>query len=270
MQKSINKILLDVKELTVSFSTESGEKKVVDNISFQLFEGEILAIVGESGSGKSVSCSSLVKLLPDSAVINAKHITLSNRDISKLSDKQLRSIRGGKVAYIFQEPGASLNPVMKISAQIIEAIKLHQPEIKKQKEYAVKLLEEVGIKRAKDIANSYPHLLSGGMQQRVMIAMALACKPDILVADEPTTALDVTIQKQIIELLKALRLQNKMSILFISHDLGVVKQIADRVIVMNKGKIVETGKTDNIIYSPKHEYTKSLIESIPKFSKERK
>jgi len=238
-------------------------------VSFELKKEEILAIVGESGSGKSVSCMSLTQLLPEhiSRYAGGK---VSFRDNDKLADpmsmspKQLQKFRGSKIAYIFQEPTVSLNPVIRVGKQIAEAIKLHRPEVRNTKSEVISLLDQVGIPQPELRYKSYPHEMSGGMQQRVMIAMALACEPDILIADEPTTALDVTIQAQILDLLCSLRQKRGMSIILITHNLGIVSQIADRVLVMYDGTTMESAPTKELITEPKHPYTIALLKAVPR------
>lgn len=261
----MNKIL-EIKNLSVSFKQDNKDFEAVKNLSFSLSKNEILGIVGESGSGKTVSALSILKLLP---YPKAYHPTgqIIYKDISILDAKEeiLRKIRGDKISFIFQEPMSSLNPLHKIGKQIAEAIIIHQNiDGKSAKNKAIKLLKLVKIKDAESRYNSYPHELSGGQRQRVMIAMALANSPDILIADEPTTALDVTVQKDIIELLKELQNKLNMAIIFITHDLGLIKNFADKIIVMKDGKKVEENKTQKLFSEPKHEYTKLLISSIPK------
>ena len=261
--------VLEVKNLSIGFSI--GKNKVaptVSEISFHLRRGEILALVGESGCGKSISCMSLSKLLPSPPAVVSGTISLRKRDgstvdVMELSGKELRKIRGGEIAYIFQEPSVSLNPVFRIGDQIREVLELHRPEIEDTDEEIISLLKKVGIPAPEARIKCYPHELSGGMQQRVMIAMALASNPSILIADEPTTALDVTIQAQILDLIKDLQKQLGMSVMLITHDLGVVAEMCDEVIVMYAGQVCERGTADEIFYNPKHEYTKGLIRSIP-------
>ena len=226
------------------------------------------AIVGESSSGKSVSALALTQLLPNPPLCQVKGtVRYRSVDLLGLSPKAIRAYRGKAIAYIFQEAGAALNPVFSIGYQIAEAIKLHRPEVKNVKDEGIRLLEQVGIRNAPQRYTAYPHELSGGMQQRIMIAMALACQPRILVADEPTTALDVTIQKQIIELLKTLRTETGMSILMITHNFGIVSGFADRVMVMFQGEIVEKGPTDQLLKHPSHRYTQGLIACVPQMGK---
>ena len=254
--------LLSVKNLSLSFENESGTIEAVKNISFNLGKNEILGIVGESGSGKSVTALSLLGLSRAKYGKNSSAI-LNETQLIGASNQTLQSVRGAKVGFIFQEPMSSLNPLHKIGPQIAEAVLIHQKVTSKQaKQQALTLLKQVGIEQAENRYNAYPFELSGGQRQRVMISMAIANKPDILIADEPTTALDVTIQKQIIDLILDLKKSLGMSVIFISHDLKLVAEIADRIIVMYQGKIVEQGKTKDVFESPKHSYTKKLISSI--------
>ena len=255
--------LLEVKNLQINF----GDTCAVKGIDFSIAENDSVAIVGESGSGKTVSAMSLTKLLPPSPICDVKgEILYRGKDINKLSSSQLRKIRGKEIAYIFQEPSTSLNPVFTVGYQIAEAVKLHFPEEKDVRSKVVKSLELVGITNAQERYNSYPHELSGGMQQRVMIAMALACNPSLLVADEPTTALDVTIQKQIIELLKDVRNRTGMSLLLITHNFGIISELCKHVIVMFRGEIVERGFSSDVLNNPQHPYTKALINCIPRLN----
>ena len=256
--------LLDVQNLKISFSYQGQERCVVRSISFQIAAGKIMAIVGQSGSGKSVTALSFTRLLPSppSCKITGK-ISYCGKVIGNMSNSQLRAIRGKEIAYIFQEPATSLNPVFTIGQQITEAIRLHTKGVGNLKQRVIGMLNKVGIRDAVKRYDAYPHELSGGMQQRAMIAMALVCQPKILVADEPTTALDATIEKQIIELLKEIRRNSNMSILLITHNFGIVAGFADEVIVMFRGKIVERGLSMTILQNPKHPYTKALIACIP-------
>ena len=256
--------LLSVKDLFIRFETENGNVDAVKGISFDIHAGETLAIVGESGSGKSVTALSMTRLIPEPpARYVSGEILLNGRDVLKMSPSQLRKIRGSQIAYIFQEPSTSLNPVFTIRNQIAEAIRLHRPEVKNINEEIIKWLDLVGIVEPEKRMWDYPHQLSGGMQQRAMIAMALSCQPVLLVADEPTTALDVTIQAQIMTQLRELKSRLKMSIILITHNFGIVGDIADRIAVMFRGKIVEYGETKSILTNPQHPYTKALIECIP-------
>ena len=263
--------LLTVEQLKIGFGSGDSINEVVHGIDFDIEAGgETVAILGESGSGKSVSCLALTRLLPTDANCSVSgSIIFDGKDVLSLEDSALRKIRDGGIAYIFQEPSASLNPVFTIGFQIAEAVRLHRPDISDVEGRVIELLELVGIREAKLRYRSYPHELSGGMQQRVVIAMALACEPKLLVADEPTTALDVTIQAQILDLLRKLRSQLGMSILLITHNFGIVKGFADRVLVMYRGNIVESGSVETILSNPQHPYTKALIACIPKLGDRR-
>jgi ABC-type dipeptide/oligopeptide/nickel transport system ATPase component len=263
--------LLEVRNLAIDFKTEGGIVNAVRGISFTLEKGKTLAVVGESGSGKSVTGLALTRLLPEPpAVYRSGEILLDGRDVLKMGQRELRSLRGARIAYIFQEPSTSLNPVFTIRSQIAEAIQLHRPEVKDIDAEVVKYLDLVGIVNPRERMHDYPHQLSGGMQQRAMIAMALSCEPDILVADEPTTALDVTIQAQIIDQLGELEQRLKMAIILITHNFGIIGGIADRVAVMFRGKIVEYGETHTVLSNPQHPYTKALIECIPQPGQKRR
>ena len=256
--------LLSIKDLFIRFETENGDIDAVKGISFDVQAGETLAIVGESGSGKSVTALSLTRLIPEPpARYVSGEILLNGKDVLKMSPRELRAIRGSQIAYIFQEPSTSLNPVFTIRNQIAETIRLHRPDVKNVNEEIIKWLDLVGIVEPEKRMWDYPHQLSGGMQQRAMIAMALSCQPVLLVADEPTTALDVTIQAQIMTQLRELKSRLKMSIILITHNFGIVGDIADRIAVMFRGKIVEYGETKSILANPQHPYTKALIECIP-------
>ncbi|WP_075981432.1 ABC transporter ATP-binding protein [Bacillus massilinigeriensis] len=257
--------LLEVKDLNISFHTFAGEVKAIRGANFDLYKGETLAIVGESGSGKSVTTKAIMRLLPESnSEIKSGEINFEGKDITKLTDKEMQKIRGKDISMIFQDPMTSLNPTMIIGKQIMEPIIKHQKLSRHEaKERALELIKLVGIPKAEERFKQYPHQFSGGMRQRVVIAIALACNPKILIADEPTTALDVTIQAQILELMKDLQQKIDTSIIFITHDLGVVANVADRVAVMYGGKIVEIGTVDEIFYNPKHPYTWGLISSMP-------
>ena len=260
--------LLHVQNLNITFGRGESSNHAVKGISLQIAKGETVAVVGESGSGKSVTAMSLTRLLPESAHCQISgEILLEEQNTLKMEAEDLRSIRGGKIAYIFQEPSTSLNPVYTIGFQIKEAMELHRPEVTDLQTEAERLLDAVGIKDPKQTLNDYPHQLSGGMQQRAMIAMALACQPKLLVADEPTTALAVTIQAQIIDLLKKLKAEQEMSIMLITHNFGIVTGFADRVIVMFRGNIVEEGPTEEVLKNPQHPYTQALIDCIPKLGK---
>ena len=256
--------LLKVEGEQVSFFTSLGEVKAVNDISFTLKEGEILGIVGESGSGKSVTAYSIIKLIPEPGKVIDGSITFDGNEINFYSEKEMRNLRGNDISMIFQDPMTSLNPLYTIGNQICEVIKLHTSKTRKEsKEHAIKLLTEVGISEPYKRMKQYPHELSGGMRQRVMIAIALACEPKLLIADEPTTALDVTIQAQILDLMVNLQKQYGMSIILITHDLGVVASTCKKIAVMYAGKIVEYGTAEDIFYKPAHEYTKGLLNSIP-------
>jgi peptide/nickel transport system ATP-binding protein len=258
--------ILELKELSTHFFTDHGEIPAVDGVSIKIHEGEILGIVGESGCGKSVTSLSIMGLIPTPpGKIVGGEILFKNENLVKASDKHMRSIRGNEIAMIFQEPMTSLNPVYTIGEQISETICLHKKLSKKQAlQLSVQMLKEVGIARAGQIIYEYPHQLSGGMRQRVMIAMAMSCRPKLLIADEPTTALDVTIQAQILDLMKKLNKEQGTAVLLITHDLGVVAEICDRVVVMYGGKVVEEGDVRTILKNPQHPYTKGLIRSLPK------
>jgi ABC-type dipeptide/oligopeptide/nickel transport system ATPase component len=260
----MSKPLLQVRDLCIDFVLEDRTIEAVKGATFDLAAGETLAIVGESGSGKSVTALSLTRLLPvPPAVIKRGEIEFEGRNVLTMDAPQLRKLRGGRIAYIFQEPSTSLNPVYTVHSQIAEAVRLHRPDVTDVDAEVVRWLDAVGIVDAAKRMHDYPHQLSGGMQQRVMIAMALACQPDILVADEPTTALDVTIQAQIMELLSTLKERFGMAVILITHNFGIVSGFASRVLVMYRGKIVEQGPTADVLRSPKHAYTRALIDCIP-------
>ncbi|MGB0415829.1 MAG: ABC transporter ATP-binding protein [Coraliomargarita sp.] len=264
--------LLEVKDLKIAFHSRGEANEVVHGINFSVAgQGKTVAILGESGSGKSVTCLSLTKLLPGEPACSVSgQILFEGRDVLSMTPDEVRKIRGEGIAYIFQEPSASLNPVFTIGHQIAEAVRLHRPDITDVKARVVELLELVGIRDAAKRYKAYPHEMSGGMQQRVMIAMALACEPKLLVADEPTTALDVTIQAQIMDLLRELREKLGMSIVLITHNFGIVKGFADEVIVMFRGDIVEHGPVEEVLNNPTHPYTKALIACIPKLGAKQK
>ncbi|MCM3588191.1 ABC transporter ATP-binding protein [Mesobacillus maritimus] len=256
--------LLEVKDLKVSFDTYNGEVQAVRGVSFDLDKGETLAIVGESGSGKSVTSMALMKLLAGQGFIKEGQVLLEGVDLVKKSEKEMQKIRGKDISMVFQDPMTSLNPTMKIGNQIMEGLIKHQNMNRENaKKRAIELLNQVGIPQPEVRMNQYPHQFSGGMRQRVVIAIALACNPKVLIADEPTTALDVTIQAQILELMKEIQKEVDSAIIFITHDLGVVANVADKVAVMYAGKIIEMGTVDDIFYNPKHPYTWGLLGSMP-------
>ncbi len=260
-----NEPILEVKNLKTYFYTEDGVVKAVDGVSFSLYEGETLGIVGESGSGKSVTSLSIMRLLDEKGRIVDGEVIFKGRNLLDLPESEIRKIRGNEIAMIFQEPMVALNPVYTIGDQIIEAITLHQGLNEKDARLmAVDLLRKVGIPEPEKRIDQYPHQLSGGMRQRAMIAMALSCRPSILIADEPTTALDVTIQAQILDLMKSLQREYGMALIMITHDMGVIAEIADRVVVMYAGKVVEYGEIHEIFKNPRHPYTYGLLSSIPR------
>jgi len=257
--------VIEVENLGVRFESESGVVDAVRGVSLRIGKGETLALVGESGSGKSVTALALTRLLPEPpAKFVSGRILVGGEDVLKMSRAQLRAVRGGRIAYVFQEPSTSLNPVFNIRSQIGEAIRLHRPEVKDVDAEIIRWLDRVGIPDPAQRLRSYPHELSGGMQQRAMIAMALSCNPDLLVADEPTTALDVTTQAQILEQIQRLRREIGMAVLLITHNFGIVKGVADRVAVMFRGRIVEQGETARVLAEPQHPYTRALIACIPR------
>ncbi len=262
--------ILEVKNLETTFKTDRGTIKAVDGVSFDLYAGKTLGIVGESGCGKSVTSLSIMRLIPQPpGKITNGEILYSGRDLLKLGSEEMRKIRGNEISMIFQEPMTSLNPVFTIGNQLIEAIRLHQDLSKSAAlDQAVNMLRLVGIPAPEKRVQDYPHQLSGGMRQRVMIAMALSCNPKILIADEPTTALDVTIQAQILDLLRDLQQKTGLSLLLITHDLGVVAEMAHEVVVMYAGKVVERAPVHEIFKSPKHPYTRGLLNSIPVLAKD--
>lgn len=268
-----NDKILEVKDLSVSFNTYAGEVKAVRGVSFELNRGETLAFVGESGCGKTVTAKSILRLLkPPFAVIKeGSKITCDGKDVLSLNKKELCEFRGDEVSMIFQDPMTSLNPTMTVGKQIMESLRIHRHLDKKQaKEEAIKMLKMVNIPSPEKRIDSYPHEMSGGMRQRVMIAMALACSPKILIADEPTTALDVTIQAQIMDLMRELKEKMNTAIILVTHDLGVVANFADRIQVMYAGQVVERGTAREIFYDSKHPYTWALLSSVPKLAKESK
>jgi ABC-type dipeptide/oligopeptide/nickel transport system ATPase component len=261
----MNAPLLEVENLSINFRTENGLVEAVKRVSLSLEHGCSLAIVGESGSGKSVTALSLARLLPTPpAEFAGGSICFEGRDILAMSPAELRAVRGGGIAYVFQEPATSLNPVFTIRSQIAEGIRLHRPEVENLDAEVAKWLGAVGIVDPEKRMRDYPHQLSGGMQQRAMIAMALACRPRLLVADEPTTALDVTIQAQILAELRRLRAEFDMALILITHNFGIIRGLCDRVAVMFRGEIVETGKTESVLENPQHPYTKALIACVPR------
>jgi ABC-type dipeptide/oligopeptide/nickel transport system ATPase component len=263
--------LLKVQGLSVTFRNGDRATVAAQGVSYELAAGEVLAVVGESGSGKSVSALALTRLLPpEPTCALSGSVKLGGVELLGLSEEKLAKVRGGSIAYIFQEPGTSLNPVYTIGFQIGEAVALHRPDIKDIKAEVRRALAEVHINDPERVANQYPHELSGGMQQRAMIAMALACDPKILVADEPTTALDVTIQKEIMDLLARLRRERGMSIVLITHNFGIIANFADKVAVMWKGRIVESGSVEQIMRTQSHPYTKALIACIPRLGQRRR
>lgn len=258
--------LLRIKDLSIEFRRRGGDPmQAVKGISLELNQGESLAIVGESGSGKSATALALARLLPEPpARISATQLSVSGHDVLSLNERELRKIRGKEIAYIFQEPSTSLNPVLTVRTQMAESLALHRPEVTNRDQEIIQWLYKVGIVEPEKRLKAYPHELSGGMQQRVMIAMALCCQPRLLIADEPTTALDVTIQKQIIDLLAELRTSLNMSLILITHNFGIIRDVADRVAVMFRGRIVETGPVEQILKNPKHPYTQALLDCVPR------
>ena len=267
---STSEKILEVKNLVTSFSTDGGVLRAVDDVSFNLFKGKTLGIVGESGCGKSVTSLSIMRLIPSPpGKIASGEILYKGNSLLALSPSEMRKIRGNEISMIFQEPMTSLNPVFTIGNQICEAISLHQKSLSKKevREKAIESLRLVGIPSPEKRIDDYPHQLSGGMRQRVMIAMALSCNPQILIADEPTTALDVTIQAQILDLLRGLKEKTGLSMILITHDLGVVAEVCDDVVVMYAGKVAEQGTVREIFKNPKHPYTRGLLRSIPSLSK---
>ena len=266
MEEQSRTYILEASDLSVSFETDAGEVQAVRDVSLSLKEGEVLAIVGESGCGKSVLCKSLMKMLPGNARIKSGKILANGIDITGYKERDMAKLRGTLFSMVFQDPMTALNPTMTIGRQIEEAIKIHNPHIKRDalEKRVIELMGLVGIDQADERRNLYPYHFSGGMRQRSVLAIALAGNPSILIADEPTTALDVTIQAQILDLMRDLQKKIKTSIIIITHNLGVVANIADRVAVMYGGKLVETGDVEDIFHNPCHEYTKGLLRSIPK------
>lgn len=260
----MSETILSIENLRIHFETFAGEVQAIRGVNLKLQKGETLALVGESGSGKSVTAKSVMKLLSNNAVVKEGSITFKGENILDKGERDMQSIRGKEIAMVFQDPMTSLDPTMKIGKQITEVIIKHEKASKEEaNKRAEELLELVGIPNAKERMKQYPHQFSGGQRQRIVIAIALACNPDVLIADEPTTALDVTIQAQILELLKELQQQFQMAIIFITHDLGVVANVADRVAVMYAGKVVEVGTVDEVFYNPQHPYTWGLLRSMP-------
>jgi len=265
--------LLEVQNLRITFTTEEGEVKAVDDISFAIQPGEVVALVGESGSGKSVMALALARLLQSPpARYDGGQVLFEGRNTLAMGRSELQQLRGGKIAYVFQEPSTSLNPVFRVRTQIAEALALHRPDLgaADRRNEIRRLLTEVGIQDPARVMDAYPHQLSGGMQQRVMIAMAIACRPVLLVADEPTTALDVTIQAQILDLLRELRQRLGMAVLLITHNFAIVSNMADRVMVMYRGRIVEEGVARDVLRKPQHPYTQALIACIPRLGSRQK
>ncbi|WP_134704067.1 ABC transporter ATP-binding protein [Ammoniphilus sp. YIM 78166] len=258
--------LLEISGLRTHFFTDHGEVPAVDGVDIYIKKGEVLGVVGESGCGKSVTSLSVMRLVPNPpGKIVGGSMVFKGEDLVQVTEKRMRKIRGNEIAMIFQEPMTSLNPVYSIGDQIGETVRLHRNLSKKEaKQHAVEMLRKVGIPRPEQIVNEYPHQLSGGMRQRVMIAMAMSCDPELLIADEPTTALDVTIQAQILDLMRKLNKESGAAIMMITHDLGVVAEMCDRVVVMYAGKVVEEGDVKTIFKNPKHPYTKGLIQSVPR------
>ena len=262
----MNKKILEVKNLSVSFNTYAGEVKALRDVSFSVDRGETLAIVGESGSGKSVTVQSIIRLIPmPPGEIKGGEILFENEDLIKVSDERMRELRGGRIGMIFQDPMTSLNPTIKVGKQIMEGILIHKKVSKDEaKKRAIDMLEKVGIPKPEERFNQYPHEFSGGMRQRAVIAIALSCEPDLLICDEPTTALDVTIQAQILELINDLKKELNIAVVLITHDLGVVAETADRVVVMYAGEKLEEAPVEELFKNPKHPYTLGLLKSLPR------
>ena len=262
----MNDSLLDVRNLRTYFYTDEGIVYALDDVSFSVGKGETLGIVGESGSGKSVAALSVMRLVqtPPGKIVSGEILMHGRENLLSLSKKEMRAVRGGKIAMIFQEPMTALNPVYTIGSQIMESPRIHRGMSRREaRKTAIEMLEKVGIPMPEKRANDYPHQLSGGMRQRAMIAIALCCNPELLICDEPTTALDVTIQAQILELINNLKKELNTSVIMITHDLGVVAQVSERVLVMYAGKVMEHGRAKDVFTSPRHPYTKALLESIP-------
>ncbi|MEI3604198.1 ABC transporter ATP-binding protein [Pseudogracilibacillus sp. SE30717A] len=262
----MTEVILEINELRTHFFTDEGEIPAVDGVSFHVNKGEVVGIVGESGCGKSVTSLSIMQLVPDPpGKIVSGEINFKGENLVKASNRRMKKVRGNEIAMIFQEPMTSLNPLFTIGNQLQESIRIHEKVSKKEAHLkSINLLKLVGLPRAEDVINEYPHQLSGGMRQRVMIAMAMACEPDLLIADEPTTALDVTIQAQILDLMRKLNSEKDTAILLITHDLGVVAEMCDRVIVMYAGQVVEEGTVREVLKDPQHPYTQGLIRSLPR------
>ncbi|WP_232700894.1 ABC transporter ATP-binding protein [Halobacterium wangiae] len=257
--------LLSVRDLHTQFDTQEGTVRAVDGVSFDVQPGETICLVGESGSGKTVACESITKLIPTPpGKITSGEVNFDGENLAELSSKELEAYRGGRIGHVFQNPQGALDPVYTVGDQLVEAIRLHRDVPKNvARERAVELLDRVGIGDVEERIDDYPHQFSGGMKQRVVIAMALACDPDLLIADEPTTALDVTIQAQVLRLLDDLQAERGMAMVFVTHDLGVVAEIADRVVVMYAGKVMETGDVYQVFENPSHPYTKALLNCLP-------
>ena len=270
MDKTANRPIIEMKGIRKSFFIgKPNELEVLHGIDLTVHEGEFLAIVGESGSGKSVSAYSIMRILTDTGRVTEGEVLFNGEDILKYTPQQMQSFRGSKISMIFQDPMTCLNPVFTVGSQLREAIRIHTDRTKEEiNARALEMLQLVGVNEPEKRLKQYPHELSGGMRQRVMIAMALACEPDILIADEPTTALDVTIQAQILELMQSLQRKMGMAIIMITHDLGVIADICDEIIVMYAGKVCERGTAAEIFYNPRHEYTKGLIRSIPRITEQ--
>lgn len=262
-------MLLEIKHLNIEFHDHDAPESVVNDVNLHLKKGEIVGIVGESGSGKSMTAMAIAGLLRRHDMKKTGEILFEGKELLNASRSELRKYQGNDIGIIFQEPMTSLNPVKKIGWQVEESLRIHRPAMSKEERYkrAIESLSDVELPEPEKVYRKYPHELSGGMRQRVMIASAMICEPKLLIADEPTTALDVTIQLQIVKLLQKLNREKNTSILFISHDLSLVKRLCERIIVMNKGNVVETGDTDDIFYHPKEEYTKQLIQAIPRLEK---
>jgi len=266
----MRKQVLEIDNLQTKFRTDNGEITVVDGVSFHIQKGETLGVVGESGCGKSVTSLSVMGLLPQTAKISGGEIRFNGNNLVASSPEAMRKIRGKEIAMIFQEPMTSLNPVFTIGSQIVELVRNHTDMNKKSaKRHAVNMLKLVGIPRPEQVVDEYPHQLSGGMRQRVMISMAMSCDPDLLIADEPTTALDVTIQAQILDLMRDLQKKREMTIMLITHDLGVVAEMCDRVVVMYAGQVVEEAPVERLFESPRHPYTNGLLGSMPNLEEDR-